>query len=137
MRKRSRWLWMAFLGILCVLILFSCQKASEQSKSEEEPDTASDPVVEEEKPMLLDREQAYVVAENKATEYVLVRDDQASEEVKQKISSFRNRFWLKTGADIQVEDDTSSPASKEILIALMDGRAEPEQELAKLSAPQQ
>ena len=137
MRKRFRWLWMAFLGILCVLILFSCQKASEQSKSEEEPDTASDPVVEEEKPMLLDREQAYVVAENKATEYVLVRDDQASEEVKQKISSFRNRFWLKTGADIRVEDDTSSPASKEILIALMDGRAEPEQELAKLSAPQQ
>lgn len=142
MKKWIRLSALLLLIALCLTALVSCQNEDTPPASEgenEAPDTGNPPPStddENDEPELLDPANAYIVADNKETQYVLIRDDAASDTVKSLITGFRNQFWNKTGADIQVMDDTGRPIEKEIIVSLMDERDEPAQELAKLTAPE-
>ena len=141
------------LVALCLTALVACQNGTTPDAGENDPDTndqtpdtndqtpdTNDQTPdqggeEDEKPELLDPAKAYILADNKKTEYVIIRDDTASDEVKAAITNFRNAFRAKTGADIQVMDDTTTPVAKEIIVAQMDQRSEPDQELLLLNGP--
>ena len=123
-------LWIRiFSFLLCMLLSLPLLSACRQ---EEEPlDTSSDSVASSEEssseseteqaPALLDRNEA---------------NDTASEFVRTTLQSFRNRVWTKTGVELPIKTDKTAATSREILISMMDGRSEPQEELAKLTAPQ-
>ena len=140
MKKWMRLIAVMLLLAMCLSALMAC---SEESIEDPEAD-AQDPSAEApsggetgdgDTPMLLDPSQAMILASDKTTDYVIIRDDAASDSVKAMINSFRNQFWAKTKADIKVKDDKETQTSKEIIISMMDGRTQPAQEYAKLNVP--
>jgi len=122
--------------LMCASTFFACGTPTDDPNTEgETPETPETP--EDEGPQLLDPANANIlVSKDGQTQYVIIRDNDASSTVKNLTTGFRNQFWATTGSDIQVMDDTTRPIAKEIIVSTMDGREEPARELAKLNAPE-
>ena len=140
--KTIRWIAVFLLMAMCLSALIACgeetMENTESSAGNEEQTSqpSEEQPPEEEKPILLDPSQAMILVESNKTDYVIVRDDAASNEDLIKISKFRDRFKTKTGANIEMVQDTAKEASKEIIISVMNGRAKTAQEYAKITAPE-
>ena len=140
--KTIRWIAVFLLMAMCLSALIACGEETlentESSAGNEEQTSqpSEEQPPEEEKPILLDPSQAMILVESNKTDYVIVRDDAASNEDLIKISKFRDRFKTKTGANIEMVQDTAKEASKEIIISVMNGRAKTAQEYAKITAPE-
>ena len=145
MKKWMRLVALLVLTAMCLSALVACNNGTTEEPDEnleEESQTpsgdtpAGDGETEDDKVVLLDPSEAMILVSGGATEYVIIRDNSATDNVKAMVSSFRNKFWAKTKADIKVKDDTATAVPKEIIISMMDGRTQPAQEYAKLTAPQ-
>jgi len=130
---------------LCLSALFSCRADSLPDGESDSPNpnapnepTPEAPLDKDEEPLPspLDPTNALLLVQDQRTDYVVVLDDAASSTAKRLTTSFCDRFWSKTGANIQTRQDTGASIDKEIIVSLMDGRTQPTQEYAKLTAPQ-
>ena len=97
--------------------------------------TPSDDINDTQQKDTLDPANALVLTEQGRSPYVVVQDDDASLDAKSAVDAFITRISAKTKVILKKRDDGDAATEKEILVGLMDDRAETTEEYARLMAP--
>lgn len=130
MKTSTRLLALLLTVILCIGIFASCKKDVEEGdNTEDSSDSTNTPAT------TFSRENFLVLAEGKATDYVLVFDDDINQNVRNLMTTFVANFRQKTGTRINTVTDNAAVTAKEIVVYEMDNRREVSEELEKITTP--
>lgn len=130
MKKQMRITALFLMLVLCLSCFAACKKNPAEGDGLE-GETSGD----SETAAPFDRNSLLILAENKASEYVIVRDNEVDQEARNAINAFSNSFRAKTGVRLTINEDNQPTVDKEILIYDMDDRRMVSQELRQIMAP--
>lgn len=131
MKKMIRLAALLLTVILCLGSLAACKK--DLNDGDDDPTGGDDS--QQGTGTVFNRDELLILAENKASDYVVVMDDDIDQECRNLINTFISNFRAKSGVRLTTVNDTATVTAKELVVYKMDNRREVSEELDKLTAP--